>query len=148
VRIEWGPVSGTLSVAIPTGFLGQFESALSRTSTLHAQGNRSPATATSADSMRLGLEPVRIDLSAILGRTTLTVERLLGLEVGDVVRLDTDPEEPLELLLEGVPGFLALPTVRRGNIAVSIVDEVAPMTDRAAAADGGRGPLFASGNDD
>jgi flagellar motor switch protein FliM len=149
VRIEWGPVTGTLSIAIPTGFLGQFESALSRTSTLHAQGARTPSNAATADSMRLGLEPVKIDLSAILGRTTLTVERLLSLEVGDVVRLDTDPEEPLELLLEGVPGFLALPTVRRGNIAVSIVDEVAPTaTDRAGPAEGGRGPLFANGNDD
>jgi flagellar motor switch protein FliM len=149
VRIEWGTVSGTLAIAIPTGFLGQFEAALSRTSTLHAQGPKGPSGASSADSMRLGLEPVRIDLSAILGRTTLTVERLLSLEVGDVVRLDTDPEEPLELLLEGVPGFLALPTVRRGNIAVSIVDEVAPTaSDRATSAEGGRGPLFAGGNDD
>jgi flagellar motor switch protein FliM len=149
VRIEWGAVNGTLAIAIPTGFLGQFEAALSRTSTLHAQGPRGPTNASSADSMRLGLEPVRIDLSAILGRTTLTVERLLSLEVGDVVRLDTDPEEPLELLLEGIPGFLALPTVRRGNIAVSIVDEVAPTAnDRTASSEGGRGPLFAGGNDD
>ena len=70
------------------------------------------------------MRDVTVACSAELGRTQLTPRELLALNVGDVVRLDRDPESPITVFVEGASKMLGVPTMRHGNIAVEIVRKV------------------------
>jgi len=119
VRVDWGGVEGAIRLIVPTSFLAQYDSVLSRTATTRGLLK---AEAGSGDMMRANLAPVVVNMSAILGQTEMTLERLLSLAVGDVVRLDSDPSEPLTICIEGVPKVSGYPTVQHGNVAVRIFD--------------------------
>lgn len=119
VRVDWGTLEGTIRLILPTSFLARFDGALSRT----AAPTQTPRSESfNVELMRQNLMPVVVNLSAIFGTTELTVERLLSLEPGDVVRLDADPSEPLVIQIEGEPKMTGFPTVQHGNVAVRIVE--------------------------
>ena len=61
-----------------------------------------------------------IEAIAILGHHHSTVRELLALRAGDVLRLESTPEEPLEVRVGDKPVFQGMPVVRRGNLAVQI----------------------------
>lgn len=63
---------------------------------------------------------VRVDVSAQLGRAMIPLKRLLGLQPGDVIRLDQAPEDPVVVHVAGLPRFVGRPSVRYGDIAVEI----------------------------
>ena len=65
-----------------------------------------------------------VELSAILGRTSTTVRGLLSLQVGDVLRLDASPDSPIVVHIDEHPVLRGLPVVRRGNLAVEIVERL------------------------
>lgn len=118
VRVEWGEVEGHIRMTLPTSFLGQFEDALSRTAT----PNHLKTEMGNVDQMKRSLSEVDVELAVILGRAGMNLERLLTLEVGDVLRLDTDPDQPLVICVEDVEKLFGHPTLLHGNIAVEIAD--------------------------
>lgn len=122
VRVEWGEVFGHVKMTVPTSFLGQFEDALSRTAT----PNHLKAELVNVEQMKRNLSEVDVALSVILGRTELTLERLLTLQPGDVLRLDSDPDQPLTICVEDIPKLLGHPTLLHGNVAVEIAEATAP----------------------
>jgi len=62
----------------------------------------------------------KIDLSAILGKTIITLEDLLNLEEGDVIVLDKKIEEPVEIYVEGVPKMLGKLGVFKNRMAIQV----------------------------
>jgi len=127
-RVSWGAVEGTIHMYFPQAFLGPFEETLSHT----AGGARAKsAEPVSLEAMRQNLDPVVVNLAAILGSCELKLSRLMSLEVGDVLRLDADPDEPITLRVEDIPKLAGFPTVQHGNVAVNIAgwlgDEGTPM---------------------
>ncbi len=67
---------------------------------------------------------IRALTTAELGRTVLTLRELLAFEVGQVVRLDREPNNPITVFVEGTPKLMGIPTVQHGNIAVEITSRV------------------------
>lgn len=67
---------------------------------------------------------VSMELTAELGRTSVTVEEFLRLAVGDVVSLETRTEEPVHLLIEEEPGYYAKPGIIGKNIGLQILDQI------------------------
>ncbi|MGA2192253.1 MAG: flagellar motor switch protein FliM [Nitrospirota bacterium] len=61
-----------------------------------------------------------VDVSAELGVVTLTMGELMGLQPGDVLKLNKKPDSPLEVRVEGLPKFLGTPGAFNGNQAVKI----------------------------
>jgi len=120
VRVEWGDVSGRVRLVAPLAHLNQFGDKLSRTAT----PNHMKAESLEVEAMRRNLAPVEITVRAILGATEMTVEALLGLSPGDVLRLDSDPDEALTIYVEEEAKLRGFPTVQRGNVAVTITDFV------------------------
>lgn len=118
-NVEWGEIEGAIHLSLPTSFLAQFDAALSRTA---PSNPHQKAEAGSVDTMRAHLGPVVVSLSALLGTAEMTLERLLSLEAGDVVRLDADPGQPLLIQVEGEPKMRGYPTMQQGNVAVRIED--------------------------
>lgn len=66
------------------------------------------------------LRDVPVDVVAELGRIDVPLRRLLELQVGDVLRLDQAPEDPVVVRVAGVEKFTARPSVRFGNIAIEL----------------------------
>lgn len=68
------------------------------------------------------LSSAEIEITAQLGQTKTSVRRVLSLQVGDVLRLDEAPDQPIELRVEGTTKMLGSPVVRHGNIAIEITE--------------------------
>jgi flagellar motor switch protein FliM len=66
------------------------------------------------------LHDVPVDISVELGRTTLKGGELMHMEVGDVIMLDNDVNQPLLVRVEGIAKFRANPGVYRGNKAFQV----------------------------
>lgn len=95
--------NGLLVLALPAGDL-DLEPLRS------GAGPVTPAREVPADSLDL-LGDVEMSVTAVLGRTRLTVRHLLGLTVGHVVELDKAADSTVDLLVNGTP-------IARGEVVV------------------------------
>jgi len=79
------------------------------------------AAATSA-APAFGAAALRIPVSVVaeLGRVTLKLSQVLGLRVGDTLRLPSPANDPVLVRVEGVAKFDAVPVISRGQVAVKI----------------------------
>ena len=66
------------------------------------------------------LNESEVTIAAELGRTSHTVRNILGLNRGDVIMLDTGPQDLISVMVEKVPKFLGNAGVVAGNRAVQI----------------------------
>jgi flagellar motor switch protein FliM len=66
------------------------------------------------------LEQVRVDVRGILGCTRINLSRLLALEPGEVLLLDSDESAPLPLAVQGRTKLLGTPMVSGGAIAMRV----------------------------
>jgi len=66
------------------------------------------------------LKKSEVELSAILGKTTVRLKDLLNLEVGDVLILNRRVGEEVDVLVQGVEKFKGLPGKRKGRLVVKI----------------------------
>lgn len=113
----WDEVKGGVRLAFPMMALRPFEQRLARTAV--SPPNQSDDVWRS--SMRDALEDVPVRLTGILGRTSLSIDEILKLEVGDLLRLDRPPNASLEMLVEGIPRYEFEPGVKHGNIAAVMI---------------------------
>jgi flagellar motor switch protein FliM len=70
--------------------------------------------------MTAALGGTEIEAVALLGDYVSTVREVLGLRVGDIVRLSTTPDEPLVIRVGDKAVARGMPVVHHGNIAVQI----------------------------
>ena len=129
LRVEWGDVYGAIRMSMPTAFLSQYDHVLSRTATPRGVLKKEGAH---VEAMRSNLRPVEVSVSAILGQTEMTLERLLSLAPGEVLRLDADPEQPVVVCVEGIRKMRAYPTVQQGNVALRISDFIDELSHPGA----------------
>lgn len=61
-----------------------------------------------------------VEAIAVLGSYVTTVREVLELRAGDIVRLGTTPDEPLEVRVGDKSVFAGAPIVHHGNLAVQI----------------------------
>jgi flagellar motor switch protein FliM len=75
-----------------------------------------------ADRSRMvtALGGTNVDTIAILGELRSTVRELLALRAGDVLRLETTPEEPLDVRIGDKTVLRGMPVVHRGNMAIQV----------------------------
>ncbi len=73
-----------------------------------------------ASSLLVRLVEVEVEIVAMLGRTASCVRDLLGLETGDVLRLDGAPGDPVVLRVDDVVVAEGDPVVHKGDLAIQI----------------------------
>ncbi|MBW2107911.1 MAG: flagellar motor switch protein FliM [Deltaproteobacteria bacterium] len=66
------------------------------------------------------IKETMVDIVVELGSSQITTERLLGLQVGDVIQLEQSAGDPLIGKVQGVPKFRGSPGVRKANRALKI----------------------------
>jgi flagellar motor switch protein FliM len=70
------------------------------------------------------MESVEVEASVEFGTTEISLRTLLSLQVGDILRLDQDPDSPLLVRVEGVPKFVGYPRAIKQRKALEISDRL------------------------
>ena len=75
------------------------------------------------------LQNIEVEMSAEFGSAEINVRSLLSLQVGDIIRLDQDCDNPLVVRVEGVPKFTGFARVMKQKKAVEIVTRLQSPTE-------------------
>ncbi|EQB88537.1 flagellar motor switch protein FliM [Clostridium punense] len=78
----------------------------------------------SREKLNSNLKKVSIELSALIGRTSISVGDFLNLEIGDVITLDNKCEDPIEVYVEEQLTYMAKPGLQGKNKAIQIIDYI------------------------
>jgi flagellar motor switch protein FliM len=112
-----------MSICIPASSIEMVLPALALGKPLSSQSQRSD---TVNEALRRTFEEVEVECRAILGRTALSLEDVMGLEVGDLVRLPAKIHEPAEFWVENVPTFGGSLGRSGRNLAIKITGALDP----------------------
>lgn len=119
VRVRWGTVEGNISVFLPVTALRPFDEKLAATSVIKA-----PSTMERDWGDRIAelLMDVPVEAVAVLGTHSMPLRQVMDLELGSVIRLDSDPDSPIDVTLGGLVQFQGTPLSQHGNVAINITD--------------------------
>lgn len=70
------------------------------------------------------VELSKVDVNVILGDTTLSMQDITELQVGDVITLDNSVKSELAVFVEGIKRFKCVPGVKEKKLAVKITEVV------------------------
>lgn len=87
---------------------------------LTAQDTATQKESDAGPTMAMAAVRIPVTVVAELGRVTLRLSQVLGLRVGDTLRLPSAANDPVLVRVEGVPKFDAVPVISRGQVAVKI----------------------------
>ncbi|GEN55787.1 flagellar motor switch protein FliM [Halolactibacillus alkaliphilus] len=118
-----GETSGMINICIPHVVL---EPIIPRLSVHYwmqneAQKERKPGE---YEKLTKNISSTELELSVVLGETRITVENLLELSKGDVLKLNQSIEEPLIMKSSEEPLFYVQPGSQKNNVAVQVIDEI------------------------
>jgi flagellar motor switch protein FliM len=109
-----GMTGDQVVVALSSGIVSRAKSSQ------HAKPPASEPTALDRTRMTDAIGGTEVEAIAMLGSYVTTVREVLGLRAGDIIRLSTTPDSPLEVRVGEKAVFLANPIVHHGNMAVQI----------------------------
>jgi len=66
------------------------------------------------------VQEVAATITALSGNITLTINEIMGLQEGDILTLNYNPNLPLRVLVEDKPKFFAIPGTHNGKKAISL----------------------------
>jgi flagellar motor switch protein FliM len=115
-----GALEGRLQVAIPYAAVEPAKKLLS--SSPRAGGQQRDARFSAAFGREL--ESVEVELRVEIGRRRLSLQELLGLEVGHLLTLNTNESTALPVFVQGRPKMTAAPRVVGGGMAIEILRSV------------------------
>jgi flagellar motor switch protein FliM len=75
------------------------------------------------------LQNLEVEMSVEFGAAEIQMRSLLGLQVGDIIRLEQDCDHPLVVRVEGVPKFTGFARVVKQKKAVEIVTRLHSQTE-------------------
>ena len=68
------------------------------------------------------LKDTEVGLVAELGMTVRNIGQILEMEIDDIVQINTGPQDPVTIKVEGVPKYRGMPGVIKGNRAIQITE--------------------------
>lgn len=121
-----GRAIGRVTVALPRSLLAPALEKLAAPGDFRGRGAAGAGGLPRLDRQRLAAVRERVartpvPVSVLLGEATLTVHELLGLTVGDVIRLDRPAGAPVVVRVGERARFLACPGLLGGRVAVEIL---------------------------
>lgn len=110
-----GAIRGVIQLALPYTAIEPARKALMSPPMLHSVSDKGFATA-----LRQEINQVEVDVAALLGKASMTIDQLLDLEVGHVLMLGTSEGASLPIFVQGKAKFTGQPKVVGGAIALEI----------------------------
>ncbi len=113
-----GDVEGIINICLPHVVLEQI---LPKLSARHWLANQKKTIENhEAEALEKKLQATRLNVKAILGRSTIEVGDFLTLKSGDVIRLNESYTDPVIVLVDEKQKFFAQPGVSKGRMAIQI----------------------------
>jgi flagellar motor switch protein FliM len=116
--------AGTMNLCIPYNVIEPVMEELSAQSWFSVRSSQKNERIVSL--LRGSLAPAPLEVTALLAETTITIQDLRGLGVGDIITTQTPAPHPVQLLVEGQRKFLAHLGQFRGARALQVVREIQP----------------------
>lgn len=116
-------VEGTINICLPHVVLEQI---LPKLSAKHWLANQKKAVETyEVEALEEKLHSTKMEIKAVLGKSTIELGDFLNLKNGDVIRLDESFDIPVKLLIDDKLKFYAQPGVSKGRMAVQVTEVTA-----------------------
>lgn len=118
LNIKIGEVEGLINICLPYMTL---ESVMDNLNTTNWYANLQQKDEQSYnETIQAALSKAPMPLKAVLGNSVISVNDFLGLQRGDIIRLDTGVDEELDVYVGNIKKFTALPGAAGDNYAVRI----------------------------
>ncbi len=114
-QLDLEEINGAITLCIPFNILRPLKSRLQ--ATFQSEEGEDPAW---KKGVIENVTHTDVELVARLGKAHITGGELMNLDIGDMIQLDTSVDDPLPVFIQGLPKFLALPGLYRGQRAVKI----------------------------
>lgn len=120
LQTKIGDVQGMINICLPHVVL---EQVLPKLSARHWLANQKKAIEShEAQALEEKVQNTRLDVKAVLGRSSINIGDVLDLKIGDVIRLNESFSDPVKILVDEKQKFLAQPGISKGRVAVQITD--------------------------
>ena len=118
-----GEIEGFVNICLPHVVL---EHILPKLSAKHWLANQKKAVEThELEALEEKLQGTKMEIKAVLGKSTIELGDFLNLKNGDVIRLNESYDAPVTLLVDNKMKFHAQPGVSKGRMAVQITEVTA-----------------------
>ncbi len=95
-----------------------------------ATSNKREMTEEERGAMELGISQSKINMTAVVGGSNITVSELMNLQKGDIILLNKRIEDPIEIYVENQVKFKAKPGIKKKNVAIMITELVEKGDER------------------
>jgi len=116
-EVTVGETESMISICLPASAVESVLPALTLGRTLNSSSRR---TDINNEALRQSFDYVDVDCFAVLGRTSLTLEEVVNIEVGDLIKLPTKANGEVEMWVENVPTFAGTLGISDKKLAVRI----------------------------
>lgn len=118
-EVHIGNIAGTMNMCIPLVTLAPIVNQISQ-QTRYTRRMSDREAATIREVLERSLSKATVSVDAILGQTTLPLQEVAKLQVGDIVQLGSSPHKPIVVEVASVPRFFAQPGRQGENSAVQL----------------------------
>lgn len=119
-EIEMENLRGVIQIVIPYSSIEPIRHHL----TQGMQNDDGEVAISWVDQIQFQLMDSEIEVDVLLGRSSLSVEQMLELSVGDVLMLNQSQDKPLKMRIESSEKYYVEPVERSGVIAVKVVESI------------------------
>ncbi len=120
LQTKIGHAEGIINICLPHTVLEQI---LPKLSAKHWLANQKKAVEThEMEALEEKLQSTKMEIKAVLGKSTIELGDFLNLKNGDVIRLDESYESPVMLQVDNKLKFYAQPGVSKGRMAVQVTE--------------------------
>ncbi|WP_172371476.1 flagellar motor switch protein FliM [Sporosarcina jiandibaonis] len=120
LQVKIGDVDGTIIICLP--YVG-LEQVLPKLSARHWLANQKKTIEKhEMEALERNVQAAKLNVKAVLGRTTIQIGDFLKIQNGDVIRLNESYEDPVTILVDEKQKFFAQPGISKGKMAVQITD--------------------------
>lgn len=115
--VKVGQYSGEIHLVFPFATLEPLRELLKELLTISTKSQ-----STWYDIIEEQIQDVPVTVTARSGTITMNVEQVLGLQVGDTIPLDYDPNSPVQVMVEDSLKYYAIPGTHNGKKAISLTE--------------------------
>jgi len=115
--VKVGQYSGEIHLVFPFATLEPLRELLKELLTISTKSQ-----STWYDIIEEQIQNMPVTVTAQSGTITMSVEQVLGLQVGDTINLDYDPNSPVQVMVEDSLKYYAIPGTHNGKKAISLTE--------------------------
>ena len=122
MNVKIGDVEGLMNVCLPFFTL---ESVMDRLNTKFWYSNLQKMDEEDYEQfLEVMVRKVDVPVKAVLGKSVITVNDFVNIQVGDIIRLDSKVDDEMDVYVGNIKKFTAVPGANKENYAVRVTSVI------------------------